>query len=153
MGEFLALVVWFLFGAALVPLALDYFSVASLVYAVLSLTVIRMLPVALSLVGSRLDTSTVLFVGWFGPRGLASVVFALLGVEELGESPLVGQAVGVVALTVLMSVVFHGVSAGPLGTRYVRERGNVDSTEAPRSRRAGHRHRSDQDSSDSAARA
>jgi len=153
MGELLALAVWFLFGAALVPLALDYFSLSTLVYALLSLTIIRMIPVALSLLGAGLDTSTVLFVGWFGPRGLASVVFALLAVEQLGESSLVGQAVSVVALTVLLSVVLHGVSAGPLGTRYVREQGDHDSAGAPRSRRAGHRHRSDEDSSDWAARA
>ncbi len=143
MGELLALAVWFLFGAALVPLALDHLSVSTLVYALFSLTVIRMVPVALSLVGMGLDRPTVLFVGWFGPRGLASVVFALLAVEELGESSLVGQTVGVVALTVLLSVVLHGVSAGPLGSRYVREEGQVNPADVPRSRRAGHRHRAD----------
>ena len=129
---------WFLFGAALVPLALDYFSVSTLVYALLSLTVIRMVPVALSLVGAGLDRPTVLFVGWFGPRGLASVVFALLAIEELGESPMVGQAVAVVALTVLLSVVLHGVSAGPLGSRYVREEEQLNPVDVPRSRRGAH---------------
>ena len=129
---------WFLFGAALLPLALDYFSVSTLVYALLSLTVIRMVPVALSLVGTGLDRPTVLFVGWFGPRGLASVVFALLAIEELGESPMVGQAVAVVALTVLLSVVLHGVSAGPLGSRYVRKEEQLNSVDVPRSRRGAH---------------
>ena len=143
MGELLALAVWFLFGAALVPLALDHLSVSALVYALLSLTVIRMIPVGLSLVGTGLDRPTVLFVGWFGPRGLASVVFALLAVEELGESSLVGQAVAVVALTVLLSVVLHGVSAGPLGGRYVRVEEEVNPVDAPRSRRPAHRHRTD----------
>jgi len=139
LGELMALAVWFLFGAALVPIALDYFSASVLVYAVLSLTVIRVLPVALSLVGAGLDRSTVLFVGWFGPRGLASVVFALLAIEELGESPVVGRAVGVVALTVLLSVVLHGVSAGPLGSRYVREQSEHEHADVPRARRPGHR--------------
>jgi NhaP-type Na+/H+ or K+/H+ antiporter len=143
MGELLALAVWFLFGAALVPLALDYLSMSTLVYALLSLTVIRMVPVALSLLGSGLDLPTVLFVGWFGPRGLASVVFALLAVEELGESPLVGQAVAVVALTVLLSVVLHGVSAGPLGSRYVRTEEDLDPADVPRSRRPGHQQNGD----------
>jgi NhaP-type Na+/H+ or K+/H+ antiporter len=138
MGELLALAVWFLFGAALVPIAFAHFSVWTLVYAVLSLTLIRLLPVALALLGMQMDRPTVLFVGWFGPRGLASVVFALLAVEELGESALVGQAVGLVALTVLLSVVLHGLSAGPLGGRYVREEADAESMEAPRSRRAGH---------------
>ena len=143
MGELLALAVWFLFGATLVPLALDHLSMSAIVYALLSLTVIRMIPVGLSLVGTGLDRPTVLFVGWFGPRGLASVVFALLAVEELGESSLVGQAVAVVALTVLLSVVLHGVSAGPLGGRYLRAEEAVDPVDAPRSRRPVHRHRTD----------
>ena len=75
-GEILSLAVWFLFGAALVPVAFRYFSVWTLGYAVLSLTVIRLLPVWLALLGTRHDTQTVLFLGWFGPRGLASVVLA-----------------------------------------------------------------------------
>jgi NhaP-type Na+/H+ or K+/H+ antiporter len=153
LGELLALAVWFLFGAALVPVALDYFSVSTLIYALLSLTLVRMLPVALSLLGMGLDGATVLFVGWFGPRGLASVVFALLAVEDLGESPLVGQAVAVVTLTVLLSVVLHGVSAGPLGSRYVREQALAAPAEPPRSRRAGHRHSSDEDASQPSPRA
>jgi NhaP-type Na+/H+ or K+/H+ antiporter len=118
-GRLLALAVWFLFGAAMLPLALDHLSTATVLYAVLSLTVFRMLPVALALVGSATDRSTVLFVGWFGPRGLASVVFALLAVEELGTaSAVAAEACAVVTLTVLLSVVLHGVSAAPLGRWY-----------------------------------
>ena len=114
LGEVLALAVWFLFGAVLVPVAFDSFSVSILVYALLSLTLIRCVPVAISLIGSGLDRQTVLFVGWFGPRGLASVVFTLLAVEELGEGSAAAPAVAAVAFTVLLSVIFHGVSAGPL---------------------------------------
>ncbi len=145
-GELLALAVWFLFGAALLPVAFDHFSVSTLAYALLSLTVIRMVPVALALTGTGMDRPTVLFVGWFGPRGLASVVFALLAVEELGETSSIGQAIAVVALTVLVSVVLHGVSAGPLGGRYVRAEADVPGAavgDAPRARRVGHRHRTD----------
>ena len=94
--------------------------------------------VNVALLGAGLDRPTVLFVGWLGPRGLASVVFALLAIEELGESSMVGQAVAVVALTVLLSVVLHGVSAGPLGSRYVREEVQLNPDEVPRSRRAAH---------------
>jgi NhaP-type Na+/H+ or K+/H+ antiporter len=90
------------------------------VYAVLSLTVVRMLPVALALLGTGLNGRSVLFMGWFGPRGLASIVFALLAIEQLGESALVEQAVAAVSLTVVLSVLLHGVTAGPLGRRYVR---------------------------------
>ena len=120
LGEVLALAVWFLFGAALVPVAFDWLSVSILVYALLSLTVIRCVPVAIALIGSGVDRQTVLFVGWFGPRGLASVVFALLAVEELGETGDVAPAVAAVAFTVLLSVVLHGVSAGPLAALYAR---------------------------------
>ena len=138
LGEVMALVVWFLFGAVLVPLAVHSFSVEMLVYALLSLTLVRLAPVALALVGSGLDGGTVLFVGWFGPRGLASVVFALLAVEELGETPVVDLAVGTVALTVLLSVVLHGISAGPLVVRFVRHEAEADDdVRSPRSRRAG----------------
>jgi sodium/hydrogen antiporter len=85
-------------------------------YAVLSLTVVRMLPVALVLIGAGIDRATVLFVGWFGPRGLASLVFALLALEELG--PGADHAVAAIAVTVLLSVVAHGASAAPLAARY-----------------------------------
>ena len=142
LGEVTALVVWFLFGAALVPVAFEYFSVVTLIYAVLSLTLIRMLPVALAMLGAGPDRATVLFIGWFGPRGLASVVFALLAVEGLGESEVVGRAVSAVAFTVLLSVVVHGVSAGPLGRRYARGRGDIAQNGGdvgPRSRRQSHR--------------
>jgi len=139
LGEILAFVVWFLFGAALAPTAVHNFDVSLLAYAVLSLTVVRIAPVALSLIGKGLDRRTVVFVGWFGPRGLASVVFALLAVEELGETELVGRAVAAVSLTVLLSVALHGISAGPLGSRYVRLERADDSSPGPRSRRPAHR--------------
>ena len=139
LGEVLALFVWFLFGAVLVPVVVDHLDAPTVVYALLSLTVLRMLPVALALIGTGLDRSTVLFIGWFGPRGLASVVFALLAVEELGETPVVGEAIAAVCLTVLFSVVLHGVSAGPLGRRYVRHEQAEDVGEGgPRARGAMH---------------
>ncbi|PJJ53463.1 NhaP-type Na+/H+ or K+/H+ antiporter [Mumia flava] len=117
-GELLALVVWFLFGAALVPLAIEDGGPLAWVYALLSLTLLRMVPVAVALAGAGLRPREVLFLGWFGPRGLASVVFALLALEQLGESDRVGSVVAVVATTVLLSVVLHGVSAGPAARRF-----------------------------------
>jgi sodium/hydrogen antiporter len=137
-GEVLAFVVWFLFGAVLVPVAFNDFGLSVLIYALLSLTIVRLLPVALSLLGTGMDRGTVLFIGWFGPRGLASVVFALLAVEELGETPAVVPAIAAVSLTVLLSVVLHGISAGPLGTRYVRLEEGQKAAHGPRSRRSSH---------------
>ena len=90
---------------------------AVVAYAVLSLTLVRMVPVAVALVGSRPRPITVAFVGWFGPRGLASIVFALdlVGESGLEESPLIVRVVG---LTVALSVLLHGVSAAPAARRY-----------------------------------
>lgn len=115
----LSLLVWLLFGAVVLPEAFHLLSWQVWLYAVVSLTVVRMVPVALALTGSGLDRSTVLFVGWFGPRGLASVIFALLAVEELAP-PVARGVVPVVVCTVLLSVVAHGVSSAPLAQRYGR---------------------------------
>jgi sodium/hydrogen antiporter len=115
-GMLLASLVWMTFGAIAVPIMLERVDAVTVLYAVLSLTVVRMLPVALASIGAGMDRTTVLFVGWFGPRGLASLVFALLALEALG--PEADQAVSVVAVTVLLSVVAHGLTAAPLAKRY-----------------------------------
>ena len=117
-GALLGLLVWLTFGAVAVPVLVDRASWSTLLYAVLSLTVVRMVPVAVALLGSATDARTVLFVGWFGPRGLASLVFALITLEELG--PAADDAVAVITGTVLLSVVVHGISAAPLAARYGR---------------------------------
>ncbi|MEU8244299.1 cation:proton antiporter [Actinoplanes missouriensis] len=126
-----SLLVWMIFGAVAVPRLPALLDLPMILYALLSLTVIRMIPVAISLAGTGLGVRTVLFVGWFGPRGLASIVFALIAVEELSGTaePMAtagspgGAAepvVAVIVLTVLLSVVAHGFTAGPLATRYGR---------------------------------
>src|SRR5215218_5837044 len=89
-------------------------------YALLSLTLIRMLPVAASLVGTRLRSVSMLFVGWFGPRGLASIVLGLIVVAEAPTLAGREQVELVVALTVLLSVLLHGVTAAPLSAAYAR---------------------------------
>lgn len=118
MGSLVSLLVWLAFGALAIPIMLERIDALTLVYAVLSLTVLRMLPVALALIGAGMDRDTVLFIGWFGPRGLASLVFALLALEALW--PVADEAVAVIAVTVLLSVLAHGLSAAPLATRYGR---------------------------------
>ena len=80
-----------------------------------------MVPVALALIGTGSGRATTAFIGWFGPRGLASVVFALLAVEDLGATdPRVLEAVQTIAVTIVASVVAHGVTARPLASRYLR---------------------------------
>ncbi len=115
-GALVSLLVWLAFGAIAVVPALQGLTWQRALYAVLSLTVIRMAPVALALAGGGLGRAATLFVGWFGPRGLASVVFALLALEDLGKPA--QPAVGIIGLTVLLSVVAHGLSANPLARRY-----------------------------------
>ena len=115
-GELLSLVVWFLFGSALVT-ALDATTWHTVVFAILALTLVRMAPVAVALVGSRLTPMTVAFIGWFGPRGLASVVFGLIAFDSLHGSE-AKSVLAAVALTVLLSVVAHGLTASPFARRY-----------------------------------
>jgi NhaP-type Na+/H+ or K+/H+ antiporter len=135
-GELLALVVWFLFGAALLPMALEHLSVQLVLYTALSLTVVRMVPVALGMVGGGLDRPATAFLAWFGPRGLASVVFALLAIEQLGDAnDAANVAVAAVALTVAASVVLHGLTAGPGGRLVQHEHG--DERTGPRARSSG----------------
>ncbi len=118
-GSLLSIVVWILAGSAFVVFIAASADARPLVYAALSLTVVRMVPVAIALIGSRLRRETVLFVGWFGPRGLASIVFALLGLGAMHESLLPPDVVAAtLAWTILLSVVLHGLSAGPLAAWY-----------------------------------
>ena len=118
-GQLLSLSVFFIFGvlAAGLTRSLSWMIV---LYALLSLTLIRMLPVALSLLGTRLRGVTVLFAGWFGPRGLASVVLGLVVVEEAPLLPGRTEIEAVVTLTVLLSVLLHGLTASPLSAAYAR---------------------------------
>jgi NhaP-type Na+/H+ or K+/H+ antiporter len=111
-GETLALMTWLVFGAVVIGQSVEYFTWEMLVYALLSLTVIRMLPIFLSLTGSGESTSSKLFLGWFGPRGLASIVFAIIVINKgVPEGKFIAM---VVVLTVFLSLVAHGVSANPL---------------------------------------
>jgi sodium/hydrogen antiporter len=117
-GELLNAVTFIVFGAAILGPALDDLGWEVFVYAVLSLTVVRMLPVALSLLGSGARRQTVAFVGWFGPRGLATIVFAVILIDE---SSLVHERTLLLAVvaTIGISVFAHGMTAQPLTNRYV----------------------------------
>jgi NhaP-type Na+/H+ or K+/H+ antiporter len=116
-GALVSLLVWLAFGAVELVPAVESLTWQMVVYAILSLTVVRMVPVLVALTGARLDWATNILVAWFGPRGLASVVFALLALEELGR-PVAGPAVAVITITVVISIVAHGATAEPLARRY-----------------------------------
>jgi NhaP-type Na+/H+ or K+/H+ antiporter len=118
-GQLLNLTVFFLLGIVVLPLLL-HVTWQILLYAILSLTVIRMLPVAISLIGTKLGLGSVLFIGWFGPRGLASIVLALLALQELKIFPGDSTFITVVFITVLLSVFAHGLTASPLSNIYAK---------------------------------
>ncbi len=116
-GQLLNLTVFFILGIVVLPLLFNI-TWQIILYAILSLTVIRMLPVAISLIGTKLGKDSVLFIGWFGPRGLASIVLALLALDELKVFPGDTTFITVVFVTVLLSVFAHGLSASPLSNLY-----------------------------------
>jgi NhaP-type Na+/H+ or K+/H+ antiporter len=99
--------------------ALAHVSWRILAYAALSLTVVRMVPVAIAMLGTRARAPTVGFVGWFGPRGLASIVFAVIVVEE-ARLPNSDTIVTATYVTVGLSVIAHGLTAAPLASRYAQ---------------------------------
>ncbi len=120
-GDTLDLITWVAFGSAVAGLAIDHFSAAVLLYSVLSLTLIRMLPVFLCLAGTGLKTDAKLFIGWFGPRGLASIVFAII---VLNANLPGGETLSmVVVCTILLSILAHGLTANPLATAFGKRAG------------------------------
>ncbi|MFT7583466.1 MAG: NhaP-type Na+/H+ or K+/H+ antiporter [Myxococcota bacterium] len=118
-GQLLASLAFVAFGALILPELLAYVSGAGLLYDIASLTVIRMLPVAVSLVGKRLRWQTVTFLGRFGPRGIASILFGLL-VLEAAPFPGKDLVIEVVGLTVFISIVAPVLSAVPGVAWYAR---------------------------------
>jgi sodium/hydrogen antiporter len=118
-GTFLSLFVWTIFGAFLVIPLITAFNPLALLYGVLSLTVIRMFPVALSLLGKHFRRDTQLLMGWLGPRGLASVVFTLIAFESFHEVGHPYETLFAMAgWTIFLSVLLHGFSALPLARWY-----------------------------------
>ena len=118
-AELLGAVTFFVFGNLFVGDALGDFTPAVFAAAIASLTVVRIIPVFVALTGSGCDRWSKLFIGWFGPRGLASIVFAILLLEQLEEmSERADRLVGAISLTVTLSVVLHGTTAAIGARRY-----------------------------------
>ena len=117
-GDLLNAVTFIVFGAALLGPALAQLSWPVVGYAILSLTLVRMVPVALSLIGGQPRLPTVAFLGWFGPRGLATIVFAILILEEPRSLPSQSLLLTTAVVTIGLSIVAHGLTAAPLAARY-----------------------------------
>ena len=128
-GALLDAVTFLVFGAVLLGPTLEDLSWQVVAYAALSLTIVRMVPVAISLWGTHARAPTVAFMGWFGPRGLASIVFAVV-VEDTHQAHS-ATILTATYLTVGLSVLFHGASAAPLVDRYVRWYATTRETRRP----------------------
>jgi sodium/hydrogen antiporter len=115
-ADLLSVMVWIIFGAIVLTNAWPYFSWKTWTFAIASLTLLRMLPVWLSLWGTTLDTESRLFLGWFGPRGLASIVFGVIVMQY--ELVAMYEVVATAVSTVLLSVVLHGLTANPWVARF-----------------------------------
>jgi NhaP-type Na+/H+ or K+/H+ antiporter len=117
LGTILTMISFLIFGVYILGPNLGFFTVQNVIYGILSLTAIRMIPVAISMIGTEFRPPTVVYLGWFGPRGLASIIFAGVLVEatSLLESELI---VAVVVVTVTLSVLLHGMTAPWGADRY-----------------------------------
>lgn len=117
-GDLLSVVIWMVFGATLMPMLPILLHWQYWLYAAASLTLLRMLPVWLSLLGTGQSFELKLFIGWFGPRGLASIVFAVMVLQHkpalLGQEPIIAT----VLCTIILSVILHGISANPWVRRF-----------------------------------
>ena len=117
-GDLLSVVIWMVFGATLMPILPELLHWQYWLYAIASLTLLRMVPVWLSLIGTGLKPELKLFIGWFGPRGLASIVFAVMVLQN--EPSLIGQRpiIATVLCTIILSVLLHGLTANPWVERF-----------------------------------
>jgi sodium/hydrogen antiporter len=118
-GELFNAVTFIVFGAVILGPLLDELTWQIVLYAVLSLTVVRMLPVALAMLGTGARRPTLAFLGWFGPRGLASIVFAVILIDDT-ELPHLHTLLLAITVTIALSVYAHGLTARPLTERYAR---------------------------------
>jgi NhaP-type Na+/H+ or K+/H+ antiporter len=118
-GQLLTMAAFFIFGSVLLPAGIEHMSWIPVVVALLFLSVVRMLPIAISLIGTGLPLKEKLFLGWFGPRGLASILFSLIIIDEY-EIPHEEELLACVVMTVFLSIVLHGITANPLVRRIAR---------------------------------
>jgi len=116
-GELLIMICFLVFGITFVPVTIEYWDLEVVLFSVLSLTVLRMVPVALSLIG-KAGVSTMLFIGWFGPRGIASILYVLIIIGKLGSIEGHEKIYAVMSLTILLSIFLHGVTAKPFSKMY-----------------------------------
>lgn len=124
-GSILSLLTFLILGLVMIPDTIDHWNLHTTIYALLSLTVIRMVPVALCLTGCKLDWRTLLFMGWFGPRGIASILYLLMLIDSLGAKGY-ETVIATGIQTIVFSVILHGITAAPLAKKYGGHEANTE---------------------------
>ena len=127
-GQLLMLITFLIFGAAMLPEGLHHMTPSVFLYAVLSLTIIRMFPIGISLIGAGLKLPTIAFLGWFGPRGLASILFVLLILDRSNIAHH-DELFTIIIITVGLSVLLHGITAAPFAKWYGQLAGRMGECE------------------------
>jgi len=117
-ADFLLLISFVVFGFVFIPATIAFWNFQVLLFAVLSLTVLRMIPVAISLIGTKFDLATVLFTGWFGPRGIASLLYVLIVVSQIGSIKGHEEVYATITVVILLSIILHGITARPFVKMY-----------------------------------
>ena len=117
-GEILILISFLIFGLTFIPATYEQWSLEVVAYAFMSLTLFRMLPVVISLIGVRLPMWSKLFIAWFGPRGIASILYVMTVAHSIESIDLHNKLFSVITLTILLSIILHGLSAKPLAKLY-----------------------------------
>ena len=119
-GELLILISFMVFGIVFIPATIAYWDLKTFTFALLSLSVLRMLPVAISLIGTKFDFSTILFLGWFGPRGIASILYVIIIIGRPEAIHGHESIYTVITLTIFLSIILHGLSAKPFARLYAK---------------------------------
>ena len=120
-GEILILISFLVFGLSFVPEMVSFWDVRVVIYSLLSLTLFRMIPVALSLWGVGLSFGSKVFIGWFGPRGIASILYVMIVAHKIEIVQVSDTLFSIITLTILLSIVLHGLSAKPLVNLYAKK--------------------------------
>ncbi len=119
-GEVLILISFLVFGLTFIPAAIEYWDIKVVLYSLLSLTLFRIIPVALSLIGLGFSFRSKLFIGWFGPRGIASILYVMTVAHKIEVININCTLFSVITLTILLSIILHGLSAKPLVNLYAK---------------------------------
>jgi len=112
LGNVLTFLIWIIFGSFIISTYFRDFTWPVLLYSLISLTLVRIVPVMIALTGSKVTLKEKLFIGWFGPRGLASIVFAVMLLDA--HLPRENTVILTIICTVMLSVILHGITANPL---------------------------------------